>query len=78
MTELKSRIIEVKTQMESFYLFFGLNLGRRIFSHIDNLSKNLKAKKISACSSKRFAELTIQVLQNMSNKHSFNSFYDCC
>ena len=31
---------------------------------------------MSACSSKRLAELTIQVLQNMRNEHSFNSFCD--
>ena len=68
-TELKSRVIGVKTQMESFHLFFGLKLGHRIFSHTDNLSKTLHAKKMSACSSKRLAELTIQVLQNMRNEH---------
>ena len=75
-TELKLPIIGVKTQMESFNLFFGLNLGHRIFSHTDKLSKTLQAKKMSACSSKRWAELTIQVLQNMKNEHLFNSFYD--
>ena len=75
-TELKSRIIGVKTQMESFHLFFGLSLDHRIFSHTDNLSKTLQAKKMSACSSKRLAELTIQVLRNTRNKHSFNLFYD--
>ena len=31
---------------------------------------------MSACSSKRLAELTIHTLQNMRNGHSFNSFYD--
>ena len=35
-TELKSRIIGVKTQMKSFYLFFGVNLGHRIVCHTDN------------------------------------------
>ena len=75
-TELKSRIIGVKTEMESFHLFFGLNLGQRISYHTNNLFKILQAKKISACSSKRLAELTIQILQNMRNKLSFNSFYD--
>ena len=75
-TELKSRIIGVKTQMEYFHLFFGLNLGHRIFSHTDKQSKTLQAKKISACNSKRLAELNIQVLQNMRYQHSFNSFYD--
>ena len=43
--ELKSCIIGGKTQMESFHLFFGLNLGHRSFSHTDNLSKTLQAKK---------------------------------
>ena len=75
-TELKSRIIGVKTQMEYFHLFFGLNLGHIIFSHTDNQSKTLQAKKLSACNSKRLAELNIQVLQNMRYQHSFNSFYD--
>ena len=46
--------------MESFHLFFGLNLGHIIFSHTDNLFKTLQAKTISACSCKRLAELTIQ------------------
>ena len=43
--ELNSCIIGSKTQMESFHLFFGLNLGHRSFSHTDNLSKTLQAKK---------------------------------
>ena len=55
-TELKSRIIGVKTQMEYFHLFFGLNLGHRIFSHTDNQSKTLQAKKMSACNSKRLVK----------------------
>ena len=61
--------------LEYFHLFFGLSLGHRIFSHTDTLSKTLQPKKMSACSSKRLGELTIQVLQNMRKEHSFNSFY---
>ena len=34
--------------MESFHLFFSLNLGHRIFSHTGNLYRTLQAKKISA------------------------------
>ena len=44
-TELNSRIIGVKTQMESFHLFSGLNIGQRTFPKTDNLSENLQAKK---------------------------------
>ena len=42
-TKLKSCIIGVKTQMESFHLFFGLNLAHKIFFH--TVSKTLQAKK---------------------------------
>ena len=44
------------------------------FSHTNKLSKTLQTKKLSAYSSKRLVELTIQVLQNMNSEHSFNSF----
>ena len=36
-SELKGRIIGVKTQMESFELYFGLHLGGLLYSHTDNL-----------------------------------------
>ena len=75
-TDLKSRVIGVKKQMESFHLFFGLNLVQRFFSHTDNLSKTLQAREMSAYSSKRLGELKIQLLQNKRSEHSFNSFYD--
>ena len=69
-TDLKSRVIGVKKQMESFHLFFGLNLVHRFFF------KTLQARGMSAYSSKRLAELKIQLLQNKRSEHSFNSFYD--
>ena len=31
--------------MESFHLFFSLNLGHRIFSYTGNLYRTLQAKK---------------------------------
>ena len=73
-TKIKSRIIEVKTQMESFHLYFGVNLGHRIFTYTDKLSKTMQAKKMSACNSKMLAELTIQDFQNMRKEYLFNSF----
>ena len=32
-------------QMEKFDFFFGLNIGHRLYSHTNNLSKTLQAKK---------------------------------
>ena len=62
--------------MNTFDFFFGLNLGQRLFSHTDNLSRNLQQTKISAISGKRVACLTKDVLQKMRNDTSFRSFYD--
>ena len=73
-TEIQSHIIGVKTQMESFHLYFGVNLGHRILTYTDKLSKTMQAKKMSACNSKMLAELTIQDFQNMRKEHLFNSF----
>lgn len=75
-TDLKSRIIGVKKQMTTFDFFFGLNIGHRLFSHTDNLSRTLQAEKMSACDSKRNANLVITVLESMRNEESFNSLYD--
>ena len=41
-TEVKSRIVGVKKQMEKFDFFFGLSIGHRLYSHTDNLSKTLE------------------------------------
>ena len=36
------RIIRCKAQMERFELFFALHLGEHLYSHTDNLSKDLQ------------------------------------
>ena len=50
-TEVKSRIVEVKKQMEKFDFFFRLSMAHRLFSHTDNLSKTLQARKVSVSTS---------------------------
>ena len=62
-------------QMNTFDFFFGLNLGQRLFSHTDNLSRTLQQTKMSALSGKRVVCLKV-VLQNMRNDTSFRSFSD--
>jgi len=75
-TDLKSRIIGVEKQMQSFDFFFGLNIGCRLFSHTDKLSCTLQSEKMSACQSKRNADLVVSVLEGMRNEEFFNGFYD--
>ena len=40
-SELKGRIIVVKTQMQSFELYFCLYLAVRLYSHTDGLARSV-------------------------------------
>ena len=62
--------------MNTFDIFFGLNLGQRLFSRTDNLSKALQQTRMSAINGKRVAPLTKELLQKMRSDASFKSFYD--
>ena len=73
--DLNSRMIGVRKKIESFDFFFGLNISYRVYSHTDKLSRTLQDQNMSACSSKRAAELTLGVLQKQRDEQSFASFY---
>ena len=75
-SDIRGRIIGCQAQMNTFDFFFGLNLGQRLFSHTDNLSKTLQQTKMSAVGGKRVAVLTKEVLKKIRDDMSFNSFYD--
>ena len=64
--------------MESFDLYFGLKLGKLLYSHTDNLSKTLQSEKMSAMGGKRLATLTVNVIEGMRNEESFDRIYDGC
>ena len=74
--ETKARIIGCKKQMESFSFFFGLNLGRKLHSHTDNLSKTLQKEKMSAIKGTELADLTAKALQGMRNDRDYDLFYE--
>ena len=75
-TEVKARVIGCQSQMYKFWLFFGLSLGQRFYSHTDNLSKTLQGTKMSATSSKRLENFTIEVFESLRNEESFNMLYN--
>ena len=75
-SDIRGRIIGCQAQMKTFNFFFGLNLGQRLFSHTDNLSKTSQQTRMSAVSGKRVAGLTKEVLQKMRNDIRLKSFYD--
>ena len=76
--DVKSRIIGCKSQMETFDFYFGLKLGKLLFSHTDKLSQTLQSEKMSAVSSKRLAMLTVETISDLRNSESFDALYDLC
>ena len=64
--------------METFDFYFGLKLGKLLYSPTDKLSQTLQSEKNSAVSSKRLAMLTVETISNLRNSESFDSFYDLC
>ena len=75
-SEVKSRIIGCQHQMETFFLFFGLCLGKSLYKHSDNLSKTLQSQKMCALSSYNTAMLTVQVLEKIRNDIDFDNFFN--
>ena len=75
-TEVKARIMGCKNQISTFHFFFGLCLGQRLFSIIDNLSKALQSEKLSAVSSQNMESLTLKTLQNMRTQEDFELFFN--
>ena len=62
--------------MKTYNFFFGLHLSKRLSAHRDNLSKTLHSTSLSASGGQRFAGLTVETLQSIRNKESFDAFYD--
>ena len=75
-SELKGRIIGVKTQIESFELSFGLHPNARLDSHTVHLARSVQNKEMSVCSSKRLAKLTIKTLEALRNEERYENFYE--
>ena len=76
--DVKSRIIGCKSQMETFDFYFGLKLGKLLYSHTDKLSQTLQSDKMSAVNSKRLAMLTVETISNLRNSESLDALYDLC
>jgi len=62
--------------MERFDFFFSLHVGEGLYSHTDNLSKDLQGTKMAVVSGQRLANLTKQTLTKIpTNDRSFDHFY---
>ncbi|XP_062585373.1 zinc finger MYM-type protein 1-like [Saccostrea cucullata] len=74
--EARSRIIGVKTQMQSFDFLFVVSLGYEILRHTDNLSRTLQKKDLSAAEGQHLTDLSLTSLSAMRKEESFDSFWE--
>ena len=62
---IHGKIIGYQAQMNTFDFFFGLNLGQRLFSHTDNLSRTLQNLMMNAIDH-RFGQPSFDEIQRWS------------
>lgn len=74
-SEVKSRIIGVKYQMQTFQYFFGTSLGVLLMSHSDNLSRTLQHTFMSAVEAQSISAMTVKTLQLMRSDTQFDMFW---
>ena len=63
-TETKAQIQGIAVQMKKFDFFFGVS-GQLILKHLDNLSRTLQKRDISASEGQHFASLSLKVLKSL-------------
>ena len=75
-SEIKSRIIGVKTHVRAFDYFFGLHLvGFMVMNHTDNLSRSLQGTEKSASQGQMIASMTVKTQQIVRIDESFQQFW---
>ena len=75
-TELKARIIGVKTMMTKFDFLFGCIMGKTLLNQADNLSKTLQNPKLSALEAQTISRITIDTLKKDRNDAAFSLFWE--
>ena len=73
---MRARIGGVAAQMEHFDFFFGIQLGRKLLNIVDNLSRSLQAKTISAREGQTLVRMTQATFRSMRNDKFFDLFWD--
>lgn len=73
--EIKSRLIGVIAQMQTFDFYFGTVLAGLVLRHGDNLSRTLQNPKLSAAEGQEVAKLTVITLQSIKNERNFDLFW---
>ena len=74
-TEMKARIQEVESQMQSFKFLFSLILSEVILRHTDKLSQTLQQPKLSSIEGHGVAMLTVKTLEGLRTYSNFDLFW---
>ena len=72
--DVGARMMRCEVQMERFDFFFALHLGDRLYSHTDNLSKDLQGTKMAAVSGQHLTNATKEMLTKIHTDQSFDHF----
>ena len=75
-SDLKGRVIGVKTQLGSHRLLIGLKLSEKILRVTDNLSRTLQKTSLSAAKGQTLAKITIETLMSMRTDKAFVLFFE--
>ena len=70
-TEMKARIIGVKSMMKNFDFLFGCAIGKTLLNQTDNLSAKLRCPKLSTPEAQAIAMCTVKALKQDRNNNSF-------
>ena len=68
-TEMKARILGVRSQMQSFNFLFCIVLSEMILRHTDKLSKTLQQPNLSSIEGHDIAMLTVKTLEGLRNEN---------
>ena len=74
-TEMKARVLGVKSYMRLFKHFFGCKLGVLVLKHTDNLSKALQSPNLTAATAQEMAQNTIKSLQRYRTDQQYELFW---
>ena len=73
-SDIRAQLIGVGSQMTSFDFYFDVYLGEMILPHMDNLSKTLQKKELSAAEGQQVYSLVKVTLQSMCSAENFDLF----
>ena len=74
-TEMRARIMSVRSYMETFDFFFGISLGELVLRHSDNLSRTLQSPRLSAAEGQKIIKMTVQTLESLRKEDKFDLFW---